>query len=106
MHSVADLADERNVVLDNEDPNPTLRHDIGEDPAQRLGFASVEASGRLVQQNHVKRSGQHPCQFDQASLAGADLTHLRLKEVRDPAAKAACSTAAATNFESPRRVRN
>src|SRR5215475_1594372 len=52
VHAVANLADERHVMLDDQDAEPALGHHRAQDRREGLGLVPVQARGRLVQQQH------------------------------------------------------
>src|SRR5205809_8029437 len=69
---VADLHDQRHVVLDQEDAGPPPGDDLPEDLTESLRLRAVEAGGRLVEEENLEVPGDGPGQLDEPALAGGD----------------------------------
>src|SRR5947207_1269387 len=69
MDELADVHDQRHVVLDQEDADVGAGAEALEDPADPGGLFGVEARRRLVEQEDPVPAGDRPGQFHQPLLA-------------------------------------
>ena len=67
-HAIAQLADEREIVLDEHDQTPGLG-DPAHERAQSFALGIGQARGRLVEQEHVRRADERAGDFDEVPRA-------------------------------------
>src|SRR5258708_29083318 len=69
-HLVADFLDEREIVLDHDHSAP-LRRDLPDGMADPRAEHGIDASHRLVEDDHARLGGGYAREFEQSLLAAA-----------------------------------